>query len=138
MLPVSCAAPISTLPCIIADPSARKFLHRFCVGSGASSICNCRSRHFERTAFIHRQRHGHFAPYNIRVDTFRDFMTAELQGSEPATAAIKAQSQINSAEPAMIAEHAEGMPLTPCDPNGRRLRNRLLAANALAWIIILI
>jgi len=65
-------------------------------------------------------------------------MTAELQSSEPATAAETVQSQINSAESSMIAEQVEDTPLPPCDPNGRRLRNRLLLANAIAWIVLLI
>ena len=38
----------------------------------------------------------------------------------------------------MIAEQAEDTPLNSCDPNGRRLRNRLLLANTVVWIIILI
>jgi len=80
---------------------------------------------------------GFSLPLLATID-FQDFMTARLQNSEAATAGKTAQSPINSAESSMIAEHAEDMPLNPCDANRRRLRNRLLLANAVAWFVIII
>jgi hypothetical protein len=37
----------------------------------------------------------------------------------------------------MIAEHSDRSLLERNDPSGRRLRNRLIAANAIAWIAII-
>jgi len=37
----------------------------------------------------------------------------------------------------MIAEHADGRMLEQHDPSGRRLRNRIIVANAIAWIAII-
>jgi len=37
----------------------------------------------------------------------------------------------------MIAEHADGRMLQRHDLSGRRLRNRLIVANAIAWIAII-
>ncbi|MDR3483743.1 MAG: hypothetical protein P4M05_02405 [Bradyrhizobium sp.] len=37
----------------------------------------------------------------------------------------------------MIAEHTDCSALEQHDPSGRRLRNRLIAANAIAWIAII-
>ncbi|MDB5637456.1 MAG: hypothetical protein JWP51_2364 [Bradyrhizobium sp.] len=38
----------------------------------------------------------------------------------------------------MIAERADGRLLQQPDLSGRRLRNRLIAANAVAWIAIVV
>ena len=43
----------------------------------------------------------------------------------------------STAEPTMIAEHANIPPLSS-DSSGRRLRNRLIIANFLAWIAIIV
>ena len=37
----------------------------------------------------------------------------------------------------MIAEHTDYSVLEQHDPSGRRLRNRLIVANAIAWIAII-
>ena len=37
----------------------------------------------------------------------------------------------------MIAEHMDGSVLKQHDPSGRRLRNRLIVANAIVWIAII-
>ena len=37
----------------------------------------------------------------------------------------------------MIAEHADGPLLRQPDASGRRLRNRIILANAIAWIVII-
>jgi hypothetical protein len=42
-----------------------------------------------------------------------------------------------SAGSSMIAEHVEDMPLNGCDPVGRKLRNRLILANAVVWVVVL-
>jgi hypothetical protein len=42
-----------------------------------------------------------------------------------------------SRETPMIAEHTDYSVLEQHDPSGRRLRNRLIAANAIAWIAII-
>ena len=38
----------------------------------------------------------------------------------------------------MIAEHADCRLLQQQDPSGRRLRNRVIAANVIAWIVIVV
>jgi hypothetical protein len=38
----------------------------------------------------------------------------------------------------MIAEHANIPPQCPADDSGRRLRNRLILANFLAWVAIIV
>lgn len=43
-----------------------------------------------------------------------------------------------SAESSMIAEHANVSSLTPAAEPDRRLRNRLLVANIVAWIVIIL
>ncbi len=37
----------------------------------------------------------------------------------------------------MIVDHADSRILQRHDPSGLRLRNRIIAANAIAWIIII-
>jgi hypothetical protein len=37
----------------------------------------------------------------------------------------------------MIADHAGGRILQRHDPSGRRLRNRIIVANAIAWIVVI-
>ena len=37
----------------------------------------------------------------------------------------------------MIADHAYGRILQRHDPSGRRLRNRIIMANAIAWIVVI-
>ena len=42
-----------------------------------------------------------------------------------------------SRETPMIADHMDCSVLEQHDPSGRRLRNRLIVANAIAWIAII-
>ena len=44
----------------------------------------------------------------------------------------------SSREAPMISQHADYRMLQRPDPSDRRLRNRLIAANAVAWIVIII
>ena len=37
----------------------------------------------------------------------------------------------------MIADRADGRILQRHDPSGRRLRNRIIVANAIAWIVVI-
>jgi hypothetical protein len=46
--------------------------------------------------------------------------------------------ETSSREAPMIAEHADCRVLQQHDPSGRRLRNRLILANAVAWIAIIV
>jgi hypothetical protein len=45
--------------------------------------------------------------------------------------------ETSSGEASMIADHADCRVLQPYDPSGRRLRNRIIVANAIAWIAII-
>jgi hypothetical protein len=65
-------------------------------------------------------------------------MTAKLKQRETAAGDAPFISRATSAESPMIAEHADvGRALEQHDPSGRRLRNRLIVANAIAWIAII-
>jgi len=37
----------------------------------------------------------------------------------------------------MIADHADGRILQQDNPSGRRLRSRIIVANAIAWIVVI-
>jgi len=64
-------------------------------------------------------------------------MIANLQKAETAAANESLVSETFSREASMIAEHADGRMLQQHDLSGRRLRNRLIVANAIAWIAII-
>ena len=64
-------------------------------------------------------------------------MIANLQKAETAAANESLVSETFSREASMIAEHADGRMLEQHDPSGRRLRNRIIVANAIAWIAII-
>ena len=64
-------------------------------------------------------------------------MIANLQKAETAAANESLVSETFSNEATMIAEHADGRMLQRHDLSGRRLRNRLIVANAIAWIAII-
>ena len=64
-------------------------------------------------------------------------MIANLQKAETAAANESLVSETFSKEASMIAEHADGRMLEQHDPSGRRLRNRIIVANAIAWIAII-
>ncbi|KQW18338.1 hypothetical protein ASC80_20085 [Afipia sp. Root123D2] len=50
----------------------------------------------------------------------------------------RAPRRSSTAEPTMIAEHANIPPQCPADDSGRRLRSRLILANFLAWVAIIV
>jgi hypothetical protein len=65
-------------------------------------------------------------------------MTAKLRKIEsPADNEPFAPEHL-SREETMIAERATGPLPEPCDAPDRRLRNRIILANALAWIVIIV
>jgi hypothetical protein len=65
-------------------------------------------------------------------------MSAKLQKIETAAADKLLVPENISREAPMIAEDADCSVLERHDPSGRRLRNRLIAANAIAWIAIIV
>jgi|GraSoi2013_115cm_1033766.scaffolds.fasta_scaffold244443_1 hypothetical protein len=64
-------------------------------------------------------------------------MIAKLRKVETTAANESLVSETFSRETSMIAEHADGRMLEQHDPSGRRLRNRIIVANAIAWIAII-
>jgi hypothetical protein len=64
-------------------------------------------------------------------------MIAKLQKVETTAADESFVSEKFSRETPMIAEHTDCSVLEQHDPSGRRLRNRLIVANAIAWIAII-
>jgi hypothetical protein len=46
-------------------------------------------------------------------------------------------SRIPAAKPSTTAGQADAFPLEPDDFSGRKLRNRFIVANAIAWIVII-
>jgi hypothetical protein len=64
-------------------------------------------------------------------------MVATLQKAEPTAANEPLVSEAFSREASMIADHAYGRILQRHDPSGRRLRNRIIMANAIAWIVVI-
>jgi len=64
-------------------------------------------------------------------------MIANLQKAETAAANESLVSETFSNEATMIAEHADGRVLQRHDLSGRRLRNRIIVANAIVWIAII-
>ena len=65
-------------------------------------------------------------------------MTAKLRKVEQTVANEPLVLELSSREAPMIAEHADCRLLQQQDPSGRRLRNRLIAANVIAWIMIVV
>jgi hypothetical protein len=69
-------------------------------------------------------------------------MIAKLQRAETTAAHESPVSETSSREAAMIAERANcrvlQLPRPKTDPTSRRLRNRILVANAIAWIAIIV
>jgi hypothetical protein len=64
-------------------------------------------------------------------------MIAKLQKARTPTANEPLVSETFSREAPMIPEHVDGPLLRQPDPSGRRLRNRIILANAIAWIVII-
>jgi hypothetical protein len=67
-------------------------------------------------------------------------MIAKLQRAATAAANESLVAETSSREASMIAERADGRLLQPHqdDLTGRRLRNRIILANAIAWIVIIV
>ena len=65
-------------------------------------------------------------------------MTAKLRKVEETVANEPLVLEPSSREAPMIAEHADCRLLQQQDPSGRRLRNRVIAANVIAWIVIIV
>jgi hypothetical protein len=67
-------------------------------------------------------------------------MIAKLQRAATAAANESLVAETSSREASMIAERADGRLLQPHqhDLFGRRLRNRIIFANAIAWIVIVV
>jgi hypothetical protein len=66
-------------------------------------------------------------------------MIAKLQKVETTAATEPLVLETSSREESMIAERADGRlrVLEQHDSSGRRLRNRIIVANAIAWIAII-
>lgn len=65
-------------------------------------------------------------------------MVATLQKVETAAANESLVAERFSREASMIAEHADGCMLQQHDPSGRRLGNRIILANVIAGIFIIV
>jgi hypothetical protein len=64
-------------------------------------------------------------------------MIAKLHKARTTTANESLVSETFSGRAPMIAEHADGPLLRPTDSSARRLRNRIILANAIVWIAII-
>ena len=65
-------------------------------------------------------------------------MTAKLRKVRETVANEPLVLETSSREAPMIAEHADCRLLQQQDPSGRRLRNRIIVANAIAWVVIIV
>ena len=65
-------------------------------------------------------------------------MIAKLRKVEETVANEPLVLESSSREAPMIAEHADGRLLQQQDPPDRRLRNRVIVANAIAWVVIIV
>jgi hypothetical protein len=65
-------------------------------------------------------------------------MIAKLQSAETAATNEPRVSESSSREGPMIAEYADCRMLERHAPPDRRLRNRIIVANTLAWIAIIV
>jgi len=65
-------------------------------------------------------------------------MIAKLQRVETTAANGPLVSELSSREAPMIAEHADCRLLERDDLSGRRLRNRIIVANVIVWIAIIV
>jgi hypothetical protein len=64
-------------------------------------------------------------------------MIAKLQKAKTTAAHESLVSETFSSEAPMIAEHADCPTLGQSDPSGRKLRNRIIVANVIAWVAII-
>jgi hypothetical protein len=65
-------------------------------------------------------------------------MIAKVQTARTTGSSKSLVSETVSREAPMIAEPADSPLLHRSDPSGRRLRNRIILANAIAWIVIIV
>jgi hypothetical protein len=66
-------------------------------------------------------------------------MTATFRKKEETTETRDSlTSRIPAAKPPAMAGGAGAAPLEPADFSGRKLRNRLIVANVIAWIVIIV
>jgi hypothetical protein len=65
-------------------------------------------------------------------------MIANLRGVETAEGNESPVPETSCRGTSMIAERAHCSELEQRDPSGRRLRNWLIAANAIAWVAIIV
>jgi hypothetical protein len=65
----------------------------------------------------------------------RFLMTAQLKRREMVTAHVHLVSRTSSAESLMVV--ANNTPLAHRDPVGRRVRNCIIAGNAIVWVAII-
>ena len=65
-------------------------------------------------------------------------MIAKLRKVEETVANEPLVLESSSREAPMIAEHADCRLLQQQDTSGRRLRNRVIVANAIAWVVIIV
>jgi hypothetical protein len=64
-------------------------------------------------------------------------MIAKLQRAATPAANESIVLETFSREASMIVDHADCRLLQQHDPSGRKLRNRIIVANAIAWIAII-
>jgi predicted nuclease with RNAse H fold len=64
-------------------------------------------------------------------------MIAKLQRAKPTAADEPLDWETSYREASMLVEHADCRVLPQHDPPDRRLRNRIIVANAVAWIAII-
>jgi hypothetical protein len=64
--------------------------------------------------------------------------TTDRNTEEPAKSGGAAIPRIAVVKSLAIARPVNASPLEPAEPSGRKLRNRLIAANAVAWIVIIV
>jgi hypothetical protein len=76
---------------------------------------------------------------DANVDLVRHEFADEREASKAAPPAADESlvPKLSCREASMIAEHADCRLLGQNDPFGRRLRNRIILANAIAWIAII-
>jgi hypothetical protein len=94
---------------------------------------------FEQLSSFKTKRHFVFVCERIVASVrHRHFMTATFRRTEETTKIGGATiSRIARAEPSAIAGDADTCPSEPAGLSGRKLRNRLIVANVIAWIVII-
>jgi hypothetical protein len=75
---------------------------------------------------------------NVRIDAHKAADDREPSRAETTAANESLVSETFSREAPTSAEHADCPMLEQRDRSGRRLRNRIIVANAIAWIAIIV